>query len=113
MGGLRYNLVADIDRYPFGIVHFGSPNRWRLTHIGPLSPRQTALLGYLARQLIRHRTRVTEFARASDVALVFAGVKRPGEGPAERPPRKVSHAPAWRTIVDGQWQPVMRHGKYA
>ena len=59
MGGLRYNLVADIDRYPFGTVHSGSPNRWRLTHIGPLFPRQTVFLGYLARQLIRHRTRGT------------------------------------------------------
>jgi hypothetical protein len=62
---------------------------------------------------LRRRPGAEEFARAWDVALVIAGVRQPGEEPPTRRPRKVTHAPTWRTIVDGQWQPVMRHGKYA
>ena len=62
---------------------------------------------------LRRKPEAAEFARAWDAALVVAGVRRPGEAPLERRSRKVTHAPTWRTIVDGQWQPVMRHGKYA
>jgi hypothetical protein len=58
---------------------------------------------------LRRMPEAGEFARAWDVALVIAGVRKP------RTPRpgKVTHAPTWRMIVDGQWQPVLRHGKYA
>lgn len=62
---------------------------------------------------LRGKPGAEEFAQAWDVALVIAGVRRPGEAARPRRSRKVAHAPTWRTIVDGQWQPVMRHGKYA
>ena len=62
---------------------------------------------------LRRRPGAEEFARAWDAALVIAGVSRPGEEPRTRRPRKVTHAPTWRMIVDGRWRPVMRHGKYA
>lgn len=58
---------------------------------------------------LRRHPEAAEFAQAWDVALVIAGVKKP----RTPRPRKVTHAPTWRMIVDGQWQPVMRHGKYA
>src|SRR5688572_25963890 len=56
---------------------------------------------------LRRKPGAEEFARAWDVALVIAGVRPstgsgPGEAPRTRRPRKVAHAPTWRTIVDGQ-----------
>jgi hypothetical protein len=62
---------------------------------------------------LRRKPGAAEFAQAWDLALVIAGVRRPDEVPRTRRPRKVTHAPTWRMIVDGQWQPVMRYGKYA
>jgi len=62
---------------------------------------------------LRGKPGAEEFAQAWDVALVIAGVRKPGEAPRTRRPRKVTHAPTWRTLVDGQWQPVLRGGKYA
>ena len=62
---------------------------------------------------LRRKPGAEEFAQAWDVALVIAGVRQPGEEPPTRRPRKVTHAPTWRMLMDGQWQPLMRGGKYA
>jgi hypothetical protein len=58
---------------------------------------------------LRRKPGAEEFAQAWDVALELAGIRKP----RTPRPRKVTHAPTWRMIVDGQWQPVLRHGKYA
>ncbi len=62
---------------------------------------------------LRRMPGAEEFARAWDVALVIAGVRQPGQAPRTPRSRKVTHAPTWRMIVDGRWQPVLRRGKYA
>jgi hypothetical protein len=62
---------------------------------------------------LRRKPGAEEFAQAWDVALVVAGVRQPGEQPRSRRPRKVTHEPTWRMIVDGCWRPVLRNGKYA
>jgi hypothetical protein len=62
---------------------------------------------------LRRKPGAEEFAHAWDVALVIAGVRKPDEAPRTPRPRKVTHAPTWRHIVDGNWRPVLRHGKYA
>ena len=69
---------------------------------------------------LRRKPGAEEFAHAWDVALVIAGVRRPANSAHPEPvegrtprPRKVTHAPTWRHIVDGNWRPVLRHGKYA
>src|SRR5687768_5243887 len=54
---------------------------------------------------LRRRPEAAEFAQAWDAALVIAGVRRQGEGPRTLRPRKVTHEPTWRTIVDGSWRP--------
>ncbi len=59
---------------------------------------------------LRRKAGAEEFALAWDLALVIAGVRKPGALPR---PRKVTHAPTWRMLVEGCWQPVMRHGNYA
>lgn len=41
--------------------------------------------------------------------VAIAGVRRP----RTPRPRKVTHARTWRMLMDGQWQPVLRQGKYA
>lgn len=58
---------------------------------------------------LRRKPEAEEFAQAWDMALVIAGVRKP----RTPRPRKVTHAPTWRMLMDGQWQPVLRHGKYA
>ena len=62
---------------------------------------------------LRRRPEAAEFAHAWDVALVVAGVWRPGEVPLTPPSRKVTGGPTWRMLVDGSWRPLMRRGKYA
>jgi hypothetical protein len=63
---------------------------------------------------LRRKPGAEEFANAWDVALVVAGVRPPdAQGLVTHRPPKVTHAPTWRMIVDGCWQPVMRGGKYA
>jgi len=62
---------------------------------------------------LRRKPGAQEFAQAWDMALVVAGARRPDEAPRTPRPRKVTHAPTWRMLMDGQWQPVMRGGKYA
>ena len=62
---------------------------------------------------LRRKPGAEEFAQAWDVALVIAGVRQPGEAPRTPRPRKVTRAPTWRMLMDGQWQPLMRGGKYA
>jgi hypothetical protein len=62
---------------------------------------------------LRRMPEAEEFAQAWDAALVIAGVRKPGEAPRTPRPRKVTCEPTWRMLMDGQWQPVMRHGKYA
>jgi hypothetical protein len=62
---------------------------------------------------LRRKPGAEEFAQAWDVALEIAGVRRPGEEPRTRVPRKVTHAPTWRMICDGKWRPVLQRGKYA
>jgi hypothetical protein len=62
---------------------------------------------------LRRRPDAAEFAHAWDVALVLAGVRRPGEAPLAPPSRKVTGGPTWRMLVDGSWRPLMRRGKYA
>jgi hypothetical protein len=58
---------------------------------------------------LRRKPEAAEFARAWDAALAIAGVR----APRTPRPRKVTHAPTWRMLMDGQWQPVLRGGKYA
>lgn len=62
---------------------------------------------------LRRKPGAEEFAHAWDVALVIAGVRRPEEPPRTHPARKVTADPPWRTVVDGNWRPVLRRGKYA
>jgi hypothetical protein len=70
-----------------------------------------AFVGMARETAYRLRTKpgAEEFARAWDMALAIAGVRRP----RTPRPRKVTHAPTWRMLMDGQWQPVLRQGKYA
>lgn len=69
---------------------------------------------------LRGKPGAEEFARAWDIALQIAGVRRPGE-PGVLPPvrygekfasPKVTPPDLWRRIVDGRWRPVLRRGKY-
>lgn len=62
---------------------------------------------------LRRKPGAEEFAHAWEVALVIAGVRRPDEALRTRAARKVTAAPSWRTVVDGNWRPVLRRGKYA
>jgi hypothetical protein len=60
---------------------------------------------------LRRKPGAEEFAHAWDVALMIAGksvalLRTPAT-------RKVTGGPTWRMICDGQWQAVMRRGKYA
>ncbi len=57
---------------------------------------------------LRRKPGAEEFAHAWDVALMISG-----KSVALPRARKVSHAPTWRMICEGQWRPVLRRGKYA
>ena len=69
---------------------------------------------------LRRKPGAEEFARAWDIALQIAGVRRPGEpgvlpqvrylGTPGAP--KVTPPDLWRRIVDGRWRPVLRRGEY-
>lgn len=60
---------------------------------------------------LRRKPGADEFARAWDVALMIAG--KSVTLPRTPPARKVTGGPTWRRVCDGQWQPVLRRGKYA
>jgi hypothetical protein len=64
---------------------------------------------------LRRKPGAEEFAHAWDAALAIHAHRsgKPVNLPRTRLPRKVTHAPTWRMICDGQWQAVMRRGKYA
>lgn len=69
---------------------------------------------------LRRKPGAEDFARAWDLALQVAGMRRPGEpgvlprvrylDTPESP--KVTPPDLWRRVVDGRWRPVVRRGKY-
>ena len=64
---------------------------------------------------LRRKPGAEEFAHAWDMALAIHA-QRTGKTvnlPRTPLPRKVTPAPTWRMICDGQWQAVLRRGKYA
>jgi hypothetical protein len=60
---------------------------------------------------LRRKAGAEEFARAWDVALALAG-KNVALARTHLS-RKVTARPCWQQVVDGNWRPVLRRGKYA
>jgi hypothetical protein len=60
---------------------------------------------------LRRKPGAEEFARAWDVALALAG--KSVALARTHLARKVTARPCWQQVVDGNWRPVLRRGKYS